>query len=109
MSLFRRTRSARAATAASTTPATPLSAVADAIADGAAGRGDIARRTGLNPGTVDAAIDHLERTGRLRREHMASSCSAGGCGSCPVNHGGAECAGPGRGPVALVLSPTRRS
>lgn len=81
----------------------PLADVEAAIAAGASGRRGIADRTGLTPSTVDAALDHLERTGRLRRERLASSCPAGGCSGCGHAAGDA-CGGiPGRGPVALTL------
>ncbi len=90
----------------------PLAAVREAIADGEVSRADIAARTGLTRATVDAAIEHLERTGALRRERMASSCPSSGCGgcahatadgsACPSSRNGADT----RGPVALVL--TRR-
>ena len=73
----------------------------------------IAAATGLSRSTVDAAIDHLERTGSLRRERMASSCPSSGCGGC-AHAGGDGSACPSSrigdgppGPVALVL--TRRS
>lgn len=97
--------------AAATAPRTPVGDVRNAIAAGATSRTDIARRTGLAPSTVDAAIDFLERTGRLRREHL-ESCPGGTCTSCPlanVSPSGDACCGldHGRGPVALVLSPTR--
>lgn len=91
---------------------TPLAAVRGAIADGAVSRADIADRTGLARATVDAAIEHLERTGSLRRERMASSCPSSGCGGCAhAAADGSACSsssnGAGdRGPVALVL--TRR-
>ena len=82
---------------------TPLAAVRSAIA----------AATGLSRSTVDAAIDHLERTGSLRRERMASSCPSSGCGGC-AHAGGDGSACPSSrigdgppGPVALVL--TRRS
>ncbi|MBP2332682.1 FeoC-like transcriptional regulator [Corynebacterium freneyi] len=90
----------------------PLAAVREAIADGEVSRADIAARTGLTRATVDAAIEHLERTGALRRERMASSCPASGCGGCAhATADGSACSssrnGAGtRGPVALVL--TRR-
>lgn len=97
--------------ASGSTPAGPLAAVRGAIAEGEASRAEIAARTGLSRSTVDAAIAHLERTGALRRERMASSCPSGGCSGCAhATADGAACssggAGHQRGPVALVL--TRR-
>lgn len=91
---------------------TPLAAVREAIASGGVSRADIAARTGLARSTVDAVIGHLERTGSLRRERMASSCPSSGCGGCAhATADGGACSsasnGAGqRGPVALVL--TRR-
>ncbi|MFC3851107.1 FeoC-like transcriptional regulator [Corynebacterium hansenii] len=88
---------------------TPLSAVREAIASGEASRAEIAERTGLSRATVDAAIEHLERTGSLRRERMASSCPSGGCAHATADGGACSSSGNGageRGPVALVL--TRR-
>lgn len=88
----------------------PLAAVREAIADGEVSRADIAARTGLTRATVDAAIEHLERTGALRRERMASSCPSSGCGGCAhATADGSACSssrnGAGtRGPVALVLT-----
>ncbi|QGS35957.1 hypothetical protein FOB82_11325 [Corynebacterium xerosis] len=101
------------ATLQSPATATPLAAVRSAIADGVTSRSAIAAGTGLSRSTVDAAIDHLDRIGSLRRERIASSCPSGGCGGCAHAGGdGSACPssrtgdGP-RGPVALVL--TRRS
>lgn len=99
-----------------TAHSTPLADVRDAIAAGALSRSDIAQRTGLSQSTVDAAIEFLERTGRLRRERLASSCAAGSCAACALAHpdadGQARCELHGsteRGPVALVLSPTHHN
>lgn len=82
----------------------PLSRVLEVIEGGATGRLEIARAAGISPQTAAAALDQLERLGRIRRDELGSGCADGGCGSCPVASG---CAGtPGRGPVALTL--TRR-
>ena len=73
---------------------------------------DLIATTGLTRATVDAAIEHLERTGALRRERMASSCPSSGCGGCAhATADGSTCSSSRngaatRGPVALVL--TRR-
>ncbi|MEX3504165.1 FeoC-like transcriptional regulator [Corynebacterium sp. LK2510] len=77
----------------------PMSAVMNEIRAGAAGRGVIAQRTGLNRSTVDAVIERLEAMGQLRREGLNASCAAGGCGACPSN---GVCSIQ-QGPVALVL------
>lgn len=112
-SIFARlSRASRAGVASDspTTTAAPLAAVRGAIAAGRSSRAEIAERTGLSRSTVDAAIDHLERTGMLRRERMATSCASGGCSGCDhaAAMGGACSAAPTspdgeRGPVALVL------
>lgn len=97
----------RGAAAPAPAPARPLAAVEAAIATGATSRAEIAAATGLAGGTVDAAMAHLERTGRLARESLAAPCAAAGCAGCPSAAGGACAtdAGGRRGPVALVLRP----
>lgn len=113
--MFGRTRTNRASRASRTAranraaaPASPMAAVRRCIADGVASRAAIARATGLERTTVDAVIDHLERTGALRRERLASSCPSGGCSGCGMaQSAGGTCpseSGAARGPVALVLS-----
>ncbi|MCF4007706.1 FeoC-like transcriptional regulator [Corynebacterium uropygiale] len=86
-----------------------LAAVREALAEGATSRADIARRAHISPFTVDAILAHLERTGQLRREVLASSCSSGACAQCAV---GSSCPGPSssaaRGPVMLVLTHAER-
>lgn len=59
----------------------PTLLVKDAMSHGAASREAIARRTKLNPGTVDLVLERLERSGELYRE-LLTACSPGGCGSC---------------------------
>ncbi|MBZ8177349.1 hypothetical protein GSS88_05995 [Corynebacterium sp. 3HC-13] len=80
----------------------PLAAVENAIAEGAVSRSDIARRAGIHPMTVDAVLEHLLRTGRIRRETLHSSCSSGACSSCALSDGTCTTTG-ARGPVMLVL------
>lgn len=88
----------------------PLSQVFEAIASGAGSRTDIVDRTGLAADVVDAAIDHLQRMGRLEAETLGSGCPTEGCGSCPSGTaaGKAGCGAPGpgvgRGPVLLKLT-----
>lgn len=78
-----------------------LQQVLDAVEAGARGRSDIAARTGLDIGLVEAALFQLERMGRLQREELGSACPSGGCGACPSSD---ACVGtPGRGPVMLTL------
>jgi DNA-binding IclR family transcriptional regulator len=63
----------------------PLVEVLDALAAGATSRADVARRTGLGPDVVDAAVEHLVRTGRVQQACATTAlCPAGGCGGCPV-------------------------
>lgn len=90
--------------------ATPLRAVLDAFAAGARSRHDVCARTGLSRDTVDAAIGHLVRMGRLEATELSVGCPDGGCGSCAAGHGespgcGASTASAGRrGPVLVSLS-----
>ncbi|WP_080792984.1 FeoC-like transcriptional regulator [Corynebacterium pacaense] len=87
---------------------TPVADVRAALLAGAVSRGDIAARTGLQRETVDAVLTHLERAGQLHREQLGSSCPGGGCSSCGfATAQGSSCGGTARGPVALVLGPTR--
>jgi hypothetical protein len=60
----------------------PLVEVLGALAGGATSRADVARRTGLGPDVVDAAVEHLVRTGRVQQ--APTSCPAQGCASCPA-------------------------
>jgi len=48
---------------------------------------EICHRTGLPRDLVDAALDHLVRTGRLKAESLASGCPEGACGGCAARHG----------------------
>lgn len=61
----------------------PLSMVADAIASGAVTARAIELMTGLEASTVAAALEHLERMGRVDRTLSQASCPSGGCRSCP--------------------------
>lgn len=82
----------------------PLAGVQRAIAEGAVSRADIARRAHCTLSTVDAAIGHLERLGRLHREVLPSGCASGSCASCLLGHAdGHSCGMQRRGPVMLVL------
>ena len=83
----------------------PLTSVSEAIARGAVNRSAIVRQTGLDPDLVDAAIERLERMGRLSRAPLGAFCSGGGCSCCPAAGAGGGCASGGGtpGPVALVL------
>lgn len=60
----------------------PLSTVLASIEQGAGSLDDIVTRTGLPAATVQAALDHLRRMGRLQARELAMGCPAGGCLSC---------------------------
>lgn len=78
-----------------------LERVLEAVRTGARGRSEIAARTGLDIGMVEAVLLQLERMGALEREELGSACPTGGCGACPSSD---ACVGtPGRGPVMLTL------
>ncbi|WP_042379504.1 FeoC-like transcriptional regulator [Corynebacterium resistens] len=64
----------------------PLSKVMQCVSDGVTTVGEIARRTGLAPSTVDAALLQLERMGRARKVTETMACS-GACGGCDVECG----------------------
>ncbi|MBI8988497.1 FeoC-like transcriptional regulator [Corynebacterium meridianum] len=82
-----------------------MTSVSEAIVRGAVNRSAIVRQTGLDPDLVDAAIERLERMGRLSRAPLGALCSGGGCSCCPAAGAGGGCASGGGtpGPVALVL------
>ncbi len=103
-------------TATATHAGGPLRRVLDALHAGAATRVELERHTGLSPELVDAAIEHLVRSGRVRREQLGGGCPEAGCGGCPSARTGADGAGQAgpagcgsgaritsRGPVALTL------
>ncbi|EPD67748.1 hypothetical protein HMPREF1219_02161 [Corynebacterium pyruviciproducens ATCC BAA-1742] len=75
----------------------PVQSVLASLKEGATSRAEVARRCSLQPATVDAVIEFLERSGRLTREEMRSC--AGNCSSCAIS---SRC-GRGRGPVLLKL------
>ena len=70
---------------------TPLRAVLRAAQEGAGTTAEISRRTGLDRSVVDAAVGHLQRTGRLGVLSLplaATDCTtcSSGCvgGGCPA-------------------------
>ena len=69
----------------------PLIAVLNAFSQGASTRDAARRMSGLPDDVVDAAVDHLVRTGRLALLPLASGCLAGGCGGCPIAEAGNGC------------------
>jgi len=60
----------------------PLSQVADAFAHNKRSVPEIVRATSLNRDVVQACVEHLVSTGRLRLEVLSSGCPLGACGSC---------------------------
>ena len=92
----------------------PLRTVLDAFDAGARSRAQVIERTGLPRDTVDAAVDHLVRAGRLEAKVLTSGCPTGGCGSCASGHDDSPgCGAPGpsvarSGPVLVQLSVARR-
>ncbi|MGV0326897.1 FeoC-like transcriptional regulator [Corynebacterium confusum] len=81
----------------------PLATVRELIGGGVTSRAEVAARSGLDAGVVDAILDHLLATGGLVPEPVPG-CPSGGCGgcaaagTCPSAAGGAR-----RGPVLLKL------
>lgn len=91
----------------------PLRAVLDAMAGGARSRAELAERTGLRPDVVDAAIEHLSRTGHIDARELTVGCPSGGCGTCASGDGGRPACGaaapdPARTGRALVELTVRR-
>lgn len=87
----------------------PLTRVLASIEAGARGRDAIVASTGLTRDVVDAAVEHLVRTGRLQPESLTLGCPPAGCGGCgaPTGHGCTT--GPaGRGGPTLVALTVRR-
>lgn len=89
----------------------PLSAVLSAFAAGARSIDEVARRTGLSRQVVDAAVEHLVRTGAIEARELAIGCPDSGCGSCASGRadGSPGCGAPGpsttrSGPVLVTLS-----
>ncbi|WP_409484962.1 FeoC-like transcriptional regulator [Arsenicicoccus dermatophilus] len=93
----------------------PLRQVLVALESGAGSLDQVARSTGLPRSSVDAAVDHLVRMGRLDARELASGCPDGGCGSCAsgtvdgVSGCGSDAPSRRRsGPVLVQLSVRRR-
>ena len=94
----------------------PLSAVLNAFQAGAHSLPEIAQHTGLDADVVQAAVDHLTRTGRLVAKQLAVGCPSGGCAGCASGRpdGAPGCGAPGPSPrrsgpvlVQLALPPAR--
>lgn len=63
----------------------PVSAVLEALADGAGSLAEVRKRTGLRAGVVRAAADHLIRVGRLQECELSFGCPPDACGGCAVS------------------------
>lgn len=63
-----------------------LRAVLAAVDDGCVTAPQVADRTGLPVDVVEAAVDHLRRTGHLPPA-LRLSCPAAGCGTCALAAG----------------------
>ncbi|WAL67988.1 FeoC-like transcriptional regulator [Amycolatopsis cynarae] len=66
-------------------PAGPLRAVLTAMEGGAPSVEAVVRVTDLSRDVVEAALDHLVRMGRVSAAELASGCTSGGCGACPLS------------------------
>lgn len=62
----------------------PVSAVLDALTNGAGSLAEVRRRTGLRDDLVRAAADHLVRTGRLQKCALGAGCPPDACGGCTL-------------------------
>lgn len=60
----------------------PLSEVIAALQRGARSLPEIVQTTGLSRDLVDAVVEHLVATGRLKAEPLASGCPSQACGGC---------------------------
>ncbi len=62
----------------------PVTAVLDALTDGAGSLVEVRRRTGLRADVVRAAADHLVRAGLVQECPLVIGCPESGCGGCAV-------------------------
>jgi len=62
----------------------PLAQILAAFDTGVRSVPEITRTTGLNRDLVEAAVDHLVSTGRLKAEPLASGCPESACGGCAL-------------------------
>lgn len=83
----------------------PLRQVLGAIDAGAATSHQIQASTGLSMDMIRAALQQLERMGVLTAQELATSCPAGGCGTC--GSASAQTGTCATGPVLVGLSRTR--
>jgi hypothetical protein len=62
----------------------PLREVRNCVMDNVRTTPEIARRTGLDPSVVKAALDHLARAGLVQAAPLTTGCPADACGSCAL-------------------------
>ena len=95
----------------------PLSATLSAFEGGASTLAEVTEITGLSRDSVDAAVAHLVRLGRLEARELAMGCPSRGCGGCASAVAGAPGCGAsapsasrsGSALVALTLTRARES
>lgn len=63
----------------------PVTAVLDALSDGAGSLAEVGRRTGLRADVVQAAAEQLVRMGRAQECVLQFGCPAKGCGGCALS------------------------
>lgn len=63
----------------------PLTAVLDALQQGAGSLTEVSRRTGIRVDLVRAAADQLVRLGRAQECPLTVGCPSGGCGDCALS------------------------
>jgi hypothetical protein len=87
----------------------PTRSVLAHIEQGATSIGEIARRTRLDRGVVDMAVQRLVDQGYVRAEPLAIGCPDDGCAACPSGDGDRPgCGGtPTSGPVMITLGAAR--
>lgn len=69
----------------------PLTAVLDALSDGAGSLTEVGRRTGLPADVVRAAAGHLVKLGRVQELPLVFGCPPDGCGGCALTRSGRPC------------------
>lgn len=62
----------------------PVTAVLDALRQGAGSLTEVSRRTGLRVDVVRAAADQLVRLGRAQECPLVAGCPSGECGDCAL-------------------------
>ncbi|MDP3971447.1 MAG: hypothetical protein Q8P61_00860 [Candidatus Nanopelagicales bacterium] len=99
--------------------ASPFDQVLAELRAGANSHRELAKRTGMSEGMINALVDYLKRTGLMTGEELAFGCPPRGCSECPsAASGNSACAADPAGfhedrdrrrPMLTVLSPTVRA